>query len=273
MHKRLYTFFFLVVCTYIVSYAQISDIIPSGTTIANTPVARVDRWNAFSNPASLAQEGFAVGIQYENKYLLAELSGKSVQASYCNPWINVGIAFMHFGYKQYSDIMAGVCLSHNFNDRFSIGVQCNYYAAYFGDETGYKGTVFPQIGINIFVCKGLNIGFQAFNPFLQNIKGELVEKKVPAVFSIGTSYAFLEKFTWDVQIDKEVRSPFRVATGLEYQIVEQFGVKIGGYANRSFTPCLGVKLCFRGVRFDLHCEWDPVLGVNTLGNISYAFNK
>lgn len=251
-------------------YAQISDIIPSSTSIANTSVARTNRWNAFSNPAGLSQDGFSFSLQYENKYMLSELSGKTAQASYCHPWINVGIAFSHFGYKQYSDILAGLCLSHNFNHRFSIGVQCNYYAAYFGDETGYKGTIFPQLGINIYVCKGLNIGFHAFNPFVQSIKGDLVEKQIPALFSIGSSYHFMEKFTWDVQIDKEVRSPFRVATGLEYQIVKQFGVKIGGYANRSFTPCLGINLCFGGFGFDLNCEWDPLLGVNTMGNIHYT---
>lgn len=254
------------------AFAQISDIIPSGTSIANTSVARTHQWDAFSNPASLAQEGLSFAFQYENKYLLAELSGKTGQVSYCNRWVNVGVAFMHFGYKQYSDIMAGVCLSHNFNQRFIIGVQCNYYAAYFGDEAGYKGTVFPQIGINVYVCRGLNIGFHAFNPFLQNIKGDLVEKQIPALFSLGTSYHFLDQFTWTVQIDKEVRSPFRVATGLEYQIVKQFGVKLGGYANRSFTPCLGVNLCFGGFRFDLHCEWDPLLGVNTQGNIRYTIH-
>lgn len=273
MRKRYYTLLFALCCTCWMLKAQIADIIPSGTTIANTPVARTDRWNAFANPAGLAQEGVAVALQYENKYLLAELSGKTVQASYCNPWVNVGLAFMHFGYKQYSDIMAGVCLSHNFNERFTIGLQCNYYAAYFGDEAGYKGTVFPQIGVNVRVCKGLNIGFHAFNPFLQSIKGDLVKKQIPALFSIGTSYTFLDKFTWDVQIDKEVRSPFRVATGLEYQIVKELGVKIGGYANRSFTPCLGINLCFSSFRFDLHCEWDPLLGINTLGNVSYAFGK
>ena len=270
MPNRLLIFLAIIPCLCFSTFAQVSDIIPSGTSIANTSVARTHQWDAFSNPASLAQEGVSFSLQYENKYLLSELSGKSAQVSYCNRWVNVGVAFMHFGYKQYSDIMAGVCLSHNFNHRFVIGLQCNYYAAYFGAEAGYKGTVFPQIGINVSVCKGLNVGFHAFNPFLQNIRGDFVEKKIPALFSIGTSYYFLDKFTWTVQIDKEVRSPFRVATGLEYQIVKQFGVKLGGYANRSFTPCLGVNLIFGDFQFDLHCEWDPLLGVNTLGNVRYT---
>ena len=145
--KKIISIILLLLTCHTWIMAQINNIIPSAPSIANTPTARTDQWSAFANPASLTEnKRFSFAFTYENKYLLAELSGKTAQAAYCNPWVNVGIAFTHFGYKQYSDIMAGICLSHDFSGKFSIGLQGNYYAAYFGPETGYVYTIFLDAG-------------------------------------------------------------------------------------------------------------------------------
>lgn len=261
----------LLICFFSLGHAQIADIIPSSISIANTGVARRDTWSVFGNPGCLRHEaGTFAAIQYENKYLLAELSGKAAHGAWCNRWVNIGAAFTHFGYKEYSDIMAGVCLARSFG-RFTIGLQCNYYAAYFGDETGYRGTVFPQVGMTADITRSLTIGFHAFNPFVQKIKGDWIWKQVPALFSIGTEWRIIEALRWLVQVDKEVSSPLRVATGFEYQAIEQFGVKLGGYGSEYFVPCFGINLLFGGWRFDLNCELHPLLGLNTLGAIRYSF--
>lgn len=269
--KKIISIILLLLTCHTWIMAQINNIIPSAPSIANTPTARTDQWSAFANPASLTEnKRFSFAFTYENKYLLAELSGKTAQAAYCNPWVNVGIAFTHFGYKQYSDIMAGICLSHDFSGKFSIGLQGNYYAAYFGSEAGYVYTIFPQVGATVHITPTLCLGFHAFNPFIQQLKGEFVSKQIPAMFSLGSEWRFYNHFNWLVQIDKEVQSPFRVATGFEYQVIKELGVKIGGYASTYFVPCFGINLNFSGWRFDINCELNPLLGVNTLGSVSFA---
>lgn len=250
--------------------AQVTDIIPAGTPIANTTVARTDVWSCFSNPATLIQpETWQAAMQFENKYLIPELSTKLVQAAYTNNIMNIGIGFSHFGYSKYNEMLAGITLSRNFGGKFSIGVQGNLYASYFSDEAGYQYAFIPQVGMTAHLATNFTLGFHAFNPFQQNLRTDHVEKRLPSLFSLGTDLRFAEDFCWTTQIDKEVSSSFRFATGFEWDMVEQFTLKIGGYGSEYFVGCLGVGLHFGGFGFDLNSELHPVLGVNLLGNLSY----
>ena len=250
--------------------AQVTDIIPAGTPIANTTVARTDVWSCFSNPATLIQpERWQAAMQIENKYLIPELSTKLVQAAFTSEIVNVGIGVSHFGYSKYNEMLAGVALSRNFGDKFSMGVQGNLYASYFSDEAGYQYAFIPQVGMTAHLTANFTLGFHAFNPYQQNLRTDYVEKRLPSLFSLGTNLCFADDFRWSTQIDKEVSSNFRFATGFEWDMVEQFTLKIGGYGSEYFVGCLGFGLHFGGFNFDLNSELHPILGVNLLGNLSY----
>lgn len=251
--------------------AQVPDILPAGTSIANTQTARTDIWCAFGNPAGMIQsDRFQFAFQYENKYLLAELSTATAQAAYCNPYLNVGICYSYFGYSKYNEMLAGISLAHDFGGKFSLGIQGNYYAAYCGDDIGYRGTFLPQIGMTAHLGKNFTLGFHTFNPFQQKLKGELAEKRLPSLFCLGSDYRFAKDFRWLVQIDREVSSSFRFATGFEWQAIEQLCIKLGGYGYQYFVGCLGFELKFGDFRFDINCELHPLLGLNMLGKVGYA---
>ncbi len=250
---------------------QVTDIIPSSVSIANTSVARTDVWSPFGNPATLVQSGtFQASMQYENKTLLPELSNKVVQGAYMNKWVNVGVAFSHFGYSKYNEMLVGLVLTRNFADRFSIGIQGNFYTSYFSPIIKYQSTFIPQVGMTARVSPKLTLGFQTFNPFQQNLKTDYIQKRLPSLFSIGTNYCFTDQISWHTQVDKEVSSQFRIATGFEWCMVDEFSVKIGGYGSQYFIGCFGAGIHFPGFQFNVNCEIHPVLGVNLLGNLTYT---
>ena len=259
-------------CQFIRS--QISNIIPSSTSIAQTSVADSHNWNAFNNPAILGYiEKTEFGLQFENRYLVSELSTKSIQLAIPSSLINTGLSFSHFGYSLYHEMLLGLGFARNFSDKFAMGVQFNYYTAYFSASNSYRGALFPQIGLSVHFSPMFSLGFNSFNPFQTNIKTEYVTKRLPSLFSLGIEYSFSPELVWRTQFDKEVSSNYRFATGFEYQMLQKFNVKLGAYGSDYLVPCLGLGFKTGAFLVDLNGEMHPLLGLNTLASIKYQFRK
>ncbi|MDP4238957.1 MAG: hypothetical protein Q8904_05730 [Bacteroidota bacterium] len=255
-------------------FSQISTVIPSSEAIALTSVADTHSWAAFNNPAMLGYvDKPEFGLQFENRYLLSELSTKSIQLALPSNLINTGISFSYFGYSLYHEMITGIGFARNFSDKFAMGVQFNYYTAFFSASNSYRGALLPQIGLSVHLSPLFSFGFNTFNPFQTNIQTEYVIKRLPSVFSLGTEYLFSEELVWRTQIDKEVSSNYRFATGFEYQMLQSFRVKLGAYDSGYLVPCLGVGFKTGAFRIDLNCEMHPLLGLNTLAAIKYRFGK
>jgi len=254
--------------------AQISNIIPSSASVANTSVANTDGWSAFSNPAMLGYvENPEVGMQYENRYVISQLSTKSVQVGIPTKLLNSGLSFSHFGYSLYNEMIIGAGFARNFANKFAIGLNFNYYTAFFTASNSYRGAFFPQIGLSVKLSPDFTLGFHSFNPFQTNIQTDFVTKKLPSIFSLGTEYLFSPELVWRTQIDKEVSSNYRFATGFEYQMLQQFSVKLGAYGNDYLIPCLGIGFISKAFLVDLNCELHPLLGLNARAAIKYRFRK
>lgn len=271
--KRLCIAFLL--SSYIACFhAQIAPVVPSSTSIANTSVAVLNDWNSFKNTASLAHvENIEAAAQYENRFMMKELSTRSIQAGFNAKYVNVGLGFSYQGYSAYNEMIAGLGIARNFGDKFSMGVQFDYYTAYFSssEESRYRGALLAQFGVASQILPKLTVGFHTFNPFQTNIKTEFSEKRIPSIFSIGTNYAFADNLVWLTQIDKEVSSNYRFASGFEYTMIKELTVKLGAYGYDYLVPCLGFGLHLGGFHFHLNGELHPQLGLNTIANLKYRF--
>lgn len=269
-----YISFYLLFCYAIAAYGQAVYILPSSNTIADIQTPRTDTWTACHNPASLVQESHTIQVaaQYENRYMLAALNTASLQAAYCNPYLNVGVSFSFFGYSRYQEMMAGITLARSFG-RFSLGLQGNYIAVYCGDELKYRGTFIPQIGATVDITSRLTIGLHAFNPFWQKIHiEEGINRVLPIIYSVGTDYRFIDNLRWAVQADYDVRSTYRVATALEWQAIDLLVIKAGVYYRQQLVGCMGIGITWDKLRFDAHFELNPTLGVTCQGRVSYTWS-
>jgi hypothetical protein len=243
---------------------------PSSAHIANMQTARTDSWSCFQNPASLVQpSGWQLAAQYENRYFLSSLNTAMLQVGYTNEHVNVGVGYSFFGYSKYQEMMAGVAFARSFG-KFSIGLQANYLTLYCGDELGYKGTFIPQIGMTINVLPELTIGLHGFNPFVQVLTiDDQVERKLPAIYSVGMDYCWQEVLHWSMQADYDVQASWRIATGVEWQAIERLVVKVGAYYQQQFVGCMGVAVTWDRLRLDTNFELHPLLGVTCKGRIGY----
>jgi hypothetical protein len=271
--KKIYSLL-IIISYYQLANAQISNIIPTSTSIAQTSVSETQSWSAFNNPAMLGNlEITEVGFQFENRYLISELSTKSIQIAHVSNLVNTGLSFAHFGYSLYHEMLIGLGFARNYLDKFSMGVQFNYYTTYFSASNSYRGTLFPQVGLSARLSPNFSLGFNAFNPIQTNLKTEYTIKRIPSIFSFGTEYFFSTDLVWRTQIDKEVSSNYRLATGFEYRMLQSFAIKLGAYGSDYLIPCLGFGCNVGSFLIDLNCELHPLLGLNTMATIRYRFRK
>jgi len=272
MKRKNHMLFLLFFCP--VMLAQIPNVIPSSISIAKTSVADIYSWTAFNNPAALGYvESVYLSTVFENRYLLKELSTKSIQAGFSTKHLNIGGAFSYFGYSLYHEMLAGVDFARNFSNKFALGIGFDYYLAYFSADNEYRGALLGRVGLSVRLSPDFTIGFNTFNPFQNNIQTDFVTKRLPSVFSLGTAYFFSSEFVWRTQIEKELSSNYCFATGFEYRMLEFVNVKLGGYFLQNFVPCLGFGLILNDYSADLNCELNPILGITTMISLKYNLRK
>ena len=233
-------------------------------------MALKEHWTAFANPATLVQSSvLQIACQYDNRYIISQLSTEQIQAAWCNRFVNVGVSYMHFGYKHYGEHMAGITFAHDFGGRFTLGLQGTFYAAYMGEELRFKSTFLPQIGMTVNATPRITIGVHVFNPFQQRLRGDMVDKPLPSVYQVGMHWHIGQDFHWLMQLEQEVHSQLRVATGGEWQAVKQLRVRLGAAWHDYFIGFVGARLTLATLDVDTNVEVHPILGLCVQARLSW----
>jgi len=263
-------FFFLVSYLFVsMINAQVPYLFPSSTAVAGTSVAEIKSWSAFHNPAPLSELHHPqLFVQAENRYIITELSTKSLSIVYPVSHFVSAISFSHFGFSLYHEMLLGIAFARNFSGKFSLGMQFNYFTTYFLSSNSYHGTFFPQIGLNIPLNKNIQLGFHVFNPFQTNLKSDITTKRLPAIFSVGCAYDFSKNLVWRFQADKEISSNYRFATSFDYFLAEEVRFQTGIYGYDYLIPCLGFGYHTKNFTVDLIGELHPLLGLTTIAGIT-----
>ena len=254
--------------------AQISNVVPNSQSTADAGVSDMQRWSAFANPAALCSaEVPEAGISFENRYMLSELSTKSIDFALPLKYLSTGISASHFGFATYHEILVGVSFARDFSSHFSFGVAFNYFSTYFAESSRYSGILFPQIGLQTRLTPSIHLGFSVFNPFQSHIVYEQNIKRLPSVFSLGGSYFFSDALVLRIQADKEVSSNYRFACGIEYTMLEKLQVKAGIEDVGFIIPNLGFGVLTGKLRLDLNAGLHPLLGLVSSAAVRYSFHS
>ncbi|MDR0830595.1 MAG: hypothetical protein LBN95_10875 [Prevotellaceae bacterium] len=252
--------------------AQQTTVIPSSFVAGNASVAYREDWIPFHNPAALAgAEKIGFALLYENRYITKELANKALNVWFPTKYINVGVAFSHFGYSEYNEMISSISFAREFGEKFRLGAEIDYYTVFLSQSERYKGAITAQVGAQILITENFSLAFNVFNPVFSKIKTDFAEKRLPTIFSIGSLYRIKNRVDWLVQFDKEVSSPLRWATGFEYSPVKEMVVRLGAYGYNSFIPTLGAGAKFGGFRFDINAAYNSALGFSLLGRLGCEF--
>ena len=256
-----------------VAYAA-NDIYPIGSRSAGmgrSSVAITDFWSAMNNQAGIAlYEMPAVGIYYENRFLLNELSSKSIAAILPTKYGVFAATYNHFGYELFNDQKIGLAYARAFGKKIRIGLQLDYLQTTLGNNYGTKGNVTFEIGIQTDISDNITIGAWVFNPIMVKLD-DYDNEKLPAVYRIGFAWHISDVFIATMEAEKSSAiNPIIIRGGLEYELNKKFFFRTG-FSTKKEIFSFGMGINIKNLVFNISAIMHESLGFSPQASLIFEF--
>jgi len=267
------TIILVVLCFYLTTNAS-GNIYPIGSRSAamgRTSVAIIDFWGVMNNQAGIALfDKPMVGIYYENRFLLNQLSTKSVAGIWPLKYGVIAASYNYFGYKLYNDQKIGLTYARAFGNMFRVGLQLDYIQTVLGNNYGSKGNVTFELGIQSDISDQITIGAWVFNPIMVKL-AEFDNEKLPAVFRLGFAWHISEVFLATIEAEKNTAiNPITFRGGLEYELKNRFFFRTG-FATRKEIFSFGFGLYIKHITFNISTIMHETLGFSPQSSLIFHF--
>lgn len=228
-------------------------------SMANASICNEDAWAYHHNPgATGAVKSMAIGVSYENRFLLKELQTQGI--TYVQP-LKTGVisaGAQLYGYAAYRTYRVGVGYALKLANKFFAGVQLNYQGIRFSENYGSKNTLTAEAGFLANITDKWKIGVSVFNIGRAKLSA-YQDDRLSTVFRVGTSYNFTKKVGVTVEAEKHIDYALRIKAGLEYEAFTRFYIR-GGIATQHLEASFGIGYKFKQFRLDAGSAYHQVLG-------------
>lgn len=225
----------------------------------------------FSNPASCAfLVSNKVSVQYMNRYGVKELATYTGSVDYLNDYLNAGLQFSRFGYKEYNEMLISSNLYRKLNHYISFGIRLNYLSWHYSEESHNKSVITGDIGLLVRPMDNLNVSVLAVNPLQTEVEIGGEKEELPVVLSVGISYEIEKCLLLTAEVEKDFSYDPIYKCGLEYTPVRYLSVRAGMFA-KPFTPTFGIGVHLYAFNLYLAFSKHPDLGYNSCCALQYNF--
>jgi len=281
MRPKSYNLFNIFVCACLFGFIFINheasaagDIFPIGARSAGmgrVSVAMRGFWGIQNNQAGMALiDKYSVGIHYESRFGINELSTKSAAIIAPLNFGVIGLSFNHYGYSNYNEMKLGLAYARSFGRRFRVGIQLDFLSTTIGDNYGKKNNVTFEIGIQSDITENITIGAYTFNPVMVKL-ADYNQEKLASVFRLGLAYKFDKGFIVSVEAEKSTNiHPILLRLGIEYQLKTKFFFR-AGIASRYEIFSFGFGMKFKYFKFDLAATMHESLGFSPQSSLIFTF--
>lgn len=237
----------------------------SGSTITY-----IDVWSQYHNQAALSNlKGIAVGIGFQNQFLIKELSTKTIAFAFPTKSGVFGFNYYYFGYPKFNESKVGLAFARPIGKKISIGIQLNYNLTHIDGEYGNKGIATGEIGILAEPFKDLLIGAHLFNIW-RSKRSSYSDEYLPTIFKIGASYRINKKALLSAEFEKDLDLEPIIKSGLEVELIEKLYFRAGISSNPNLFS-FGPGYSFGAFTIDIAFSKHPVLGFSQGISIVYGF--
>lgn len=248
--------------------------VPTGAREAGmgrTSVAHTGFWSCFNNQAGMALANhIEAGISYESRFLMKQLSTKSVGVIIPARFGVLGGTFEHFGYELYQEIRLGIAYARSFSPYFRCGIQLDYLYAGFGEEYGNQQGVTVELGVQSDLNEKLTIGAWVYNP-VRRMFTKSKRDMAPAALRIGIRWQVFENFNASVEAEKSsFPDPLLIRAGCEYILHGQFFFR-GGFTTTREIFSMGFGFSKGMVTCDLSAIMHETLGFSPQASLLFSF--
>lgn len=276
MYKCIVKFLTIMVVTMYCHLTTIAsgDNYPIGSRSAGmgrSSVAITDFWSSTNNQAGIALfDKPAIGIYYENHFLLNQLSTKSIAGIFPTKYGVFAATYNHFGYSLYNTQKAGLAYARAFGSKLRIGLQLDYLQTTLGNNYGSKGNVTFELGVQTDISDKITIGAWVFNPIMVKL-ADYDDEKLPAVYRFGFTWHISDVFLATIEAEKSTAiNPVLLRGGLEYELKSKFFFRTGFSTRKEiFSFGFGIKL--KKLVFDISAIMHESLGFSPQASLIYEF--
>ena len=236
-------------------------------------VAVIDFWAMQNNQAIMPfYEKMAVGVYYDNRFLLKETSTAAVgfvfPATKKNDYF--GVSLNHYGGGNFGNLQAGFAYAKSFAKVFSFGLQFDYLYNYFGDAAyGHRSGFTFEVGMYGQITPEFSLGFHLYNPArLKMITYNDVKEYIPTLLRLGMAYNFKKKCVVGFDIEKNLDTKMQYLAGVEYIFSDYFILR-GGVRLPDFSFSLGMGTQVKNMVIDLAVSYHSILGMSPQITVLY----
>lgn len=227
--------------------------------------------SSHQNPASLSlSPTHRVSLQYENRFLLKELSTGSLCYQQVIGGIGFGALFGYSGNADFYEYQCGISVSKLLNPHFSLGVKCYFQQMGWSDNQNNTGFFSADIGLQYTPVDNFFLGVLFRNPFRAGYKSDDWIYKQPFSFSAGMQYDFSPTCSVFLETEKSTDYPMLFKTAVEYKPVPGFCFRTG-LKTLPLSPTFGIGYQHGFFGADLAGDYHPQLGFSPALGIHLIF--
>ena len=239
--------------------------------MANASVAAFDIWANYNNQAGLAKlEKIHLGVFYENRFMLEDLSTKAIAFYLPTKLGGFNINLSQFGSDLYKESKIGLGYSKALGKHFWASVQLNQMRVelneIYGDQTKYNF----ELGLLAEIISGFYLGFHLFNPTQEKYETFYFDEAIPTVARFGCSWHLSDKTLLNSEIHKDFDHDIRLKIGLEHQLIDDLFIRLG-VSNHPNQISFGMGYEFKIMKMNLAYSKHQTLGYTPSIDLNISF--
>lgn len=227
-----------------------------------------DQWSLFNNPGATgsAKEAHAF-VSYQNRYNIPGFQVIGGGFLLPSEYFNAGVKYWKFGDDLFSQQLAGLVFGNRFQ-MVSLGGGINVIQnAAEGLQT--HRVILLEFGGRAEVTKNLTLAAHLFN--LKHSPHH------PATMKAGLAFEPTDNLLVNVEIEKQLDTPEKWKTGLEYELIHRIFVRTGiavqgGYPTGRVNSSFGFGLNPRSLKLDYALSTGSLLGLIHEVSLSYQIS-
>jgi len=228
-------------------------------------ISRPGFWNSFSNQALLAgNTSLSAGVNYENRFCLAELGTRSAGVVIPAGKASAGIVYSHFGYNHFRRSMTGVACGMALGENISAGVQVDYFFERTSGEYDNNQAITFEAGMAFKPAENIFIGLHLFNPLPNSLRN----KKMPSTIRAGAGIELTGALFAGAETEMSSGEKLVIRTGFEYEAFRKLWLR-GGFCSENTSFTFGLGYLLKSLKIDLSFATHERLGITSSASIIF----
>lgn len=236
--------------------------------IGNATVTLNGTWALFHNQAGLTSlASTSAGAFYQSRFSLRELGTTGFGVAHPAAGGVFGLSYVRYGYNAYREQHLGLAYARRLGERFSAGVQIDYFSLFLGGAYGNDHAFTFEGGAIYQASEKVEIAFHVYNPVRAKLEA-FNDERLPSLLRVGASYLLSDRVALRAEIRKHIDYDPSLAMGMEYQLVDGLFVR-AGVAGAPSRLAFGAGYRARAFQVDISAGYNEVLGYSPQLSLTY----